>query len=156
MRYFSGKSLYGGKYVAIHPKHRKFEILFEFGSKEDAKRYYKTLDFENQKMYLRRIKIFFCRHKDEYELDVGSKLYHYSYCPKCSRAIYVNDETEKEREIRIREAVKFSRRNEIKELEELIEYQTNKLARLKEEFKHEYEENNNEFKSRGKICCSRI
>lgn len=139
MRYFSGKSL-DDKYVTIHPRHRKFALLFEFNSKEDANNYYKTFDYKNQKMYLRRIKVFFCRHKDEYDLDVGSKLHHYNYCPQCSRAIYINDESEEEREIRIREILKSARRREINDLEKLIDYQKNKLTGLKEEFKHEYDE----------------
>lgn len=119
MRYFSGKSL-GENYVTLSPRHRKFDLLFKFDSHKEAERYYRLFDYENRKMILQRIKIFFCRHKDNYELDIESKLYHYIHCPNCNRAIYINDESEEEREIRMKEARKLFHKSEIDELKGLL------------------------------------
>lgn len=114
-------------------------MLFEFENKEEASKYYGMFDYEKQKLPIKhRIKILFCKHDNEHKLDMGSRLFHYVHCPNCKRAIYVNDESEEDREIRIKEMWKNVRRNEIKDLEKSITSYKDKLLNLKEEFKEKY------------------
>lgn len=129
--HFVGKSL-AEKYVTISPRHRKFKMLFVFESKDEAKEYYIGLNYEKEKMYLKRIKSFFCKHEEECDLDVGSKMYHYRYCPGCSRAIFVDDETEEDKTKWREEFQRKIVEEDIRELEEEIRHMEKVLAKKKE------------------------
>ncbi|MGD6876890.1 hypothetical protein [Bacillus infantis] len=131
--YIVGKSLIDNK-VFVSPRHRKFELMFSFASEEEADKYYRSLDYENEKFLKPRIKAFFCKHEKEYDLDLGSKLYHYKCCTNCNRAIYVNDETPEAREKRMNTFRATIKEQEIAELENEITYKQEKLQKLKREF----------------------
>lgn len=131
--FFRGKSCID-KYVLVSLKDFKSNILFEFDNEESAMKFYDSFDYSNEKLSIKkRLNLFFCKHPNEYYLDVGSKYLHYIHCPDCSRAIYVNDESEEDRNIRKEENWKISRLNEIKLAEKNI-------LHLKQKFKDTYGE----------------
>uniref|UniRef100_UPI003F4940BD hypothetical protein n=1 Tax=Priestia koreensis TaxID=284581 RepID=UPI003F4940BD len=74
----------------------------------------------------------------ENDLDVGSELFHYKYCPECKRAIYVNDETHEGRKLRMNNFRREIIEEQIYELEKEISLKQERLSELKIEFDQRY------------------
>lgn len=138
---FNGKSTYKNK-ICIDRANRKYSIIFIFDNKEEARDYYEDFSYENEKLISTRIKIFFCKHKKQYDLNVDSNTHHYNYCPDCNRALFVNDETEEQREERLKILTNLMRQEDIKEMERDIrstEYSLNKKKEQLEKMKRKIE-----------------
>lgn len=143
--YSTGKS-WRENMVLIYPRHRKFEFILMFANKEEAGKYYEALDYEKEKFRKLRLKAFFCRHEETERLDFVSDRYHYDYCPKCNRAIYVNDETEEQAAERKKRTARRFKEGDILNLkeqnadyEEKIKENNKKIARLQKELDSEDE-----------------
>lgn len=131
MSYLNGISR-NDNIVMLSPAHRKFEFVYIFESDVSAKEFYIDFDFDTNRMTLERLKEFFCKHENEYELDVGSEYYHYDYCPKCDRGVYMSDETPEENDVRINEMWRLARTNErIAEIQETKDSIERKISELK-------------------------
>lgn len=142
-RAFMGKYLEKNASVALARSHGEEYILFRFNSMSEAKEYYESIDFSSKKMFLQRMKIALCKHEEEYELDVESKIYHYLYCPKCCRAIYVDHETEEHRKEREKKFEESYIKHRIRELEENIKHRETELQIMESELEEKKKELNN-------------
>ena len=144
----TGKSLYE-KSVCVSLRHRKYSIMFTFDSSEEAREYYDSFDYENEKLTYKRFLINLCKHKNMHDLNIGYKSHHYEYCPDCNRAIYVDDETKEDKKeryrnlsIRIKERDILDLKDEIREMKERIHRGEISLLKLEAELASELEEQN--------------
>lgn len=127
----NGKVLYE-KAVGINFLHRKFDIVLTFDSKEEARDFYDSFDYDNKKLRRERLAIFLCKHEDTSKLDVGSTTHHYIHCAKCNMATSVDDETEEDKLSRHKKFELIFKRDDIRQLEDDIKDLTRALDRKKE------------------------
>lgn len=126
--YLHGKSLYE-KSVCINPRHRKFNIMFLFDDSSQSEEFYHSFNYREKGLFFRRIAIFLCRHKNKYELDVGHKTHHYTYCPDCKMALFVDDETEEDKKQKRKELELKFEKEEIMTLSSEVKMLRSRLAR---------------------------
>lgn len=126
---FTGKALYKNSVLISSTKN--YSIMFQFKDKNKAKDFYNRFDYGKKRLLMKRLLIKFCRHKDMYDLDIGSKLYHYRHCPDCGLAVHVDDEGPDARAIRFQKVALDFEKKEISNLKGEINSLEMKLERRK-------------------------
>lgn len=87
-----------------------------------------------------------------YKLDIGSKTHHYTYCPDCKMALFVDDETEEDKArkrdslILMLEEVEVKRlRSEVSKLSSKLTRRKNLLSEMEAELAIKIEEHNSKY-----------
>lgn len=126
---FNGKALYKSSVLVTSKK--DYSIMFQLKDKKKARDFYDRFDYSKKRLFFKRLLIRFCQHKDMYDLDIGSKLYHYRYCPDCDLAIHVDDEGPEARELRRSKLALDFEEREVSKLKTEINSLEMKLERRK-------------------------
>lgn len=86
-----GKALEDEKVVTLWVVGRagEYYIVKEFKDDEKAHNYYKSISIDD-KHTRKRLKVKFCRHKEEKEVRVRGTV-RYRVCVECSRGIYIEE-----------------------------------------------------------------